>query len=408
MLGAFWLNVQIFMVSEVFILVLALVIAVVRGIPGPVFFPFRLVAVAYTDLFRGVPLILVLYMIGFGVPGLGLGFISYLPDVAYGVISLVLVYSAYVAEVYRAGIDSVHESQNAAARSLGLTRWQSLRFVVLPQAIRRVIPPLLNDFIGLQKDTALVSVLGSIEAARAAQIYGASRVQLRELRGRRAAFRPDHHPPRPLYGPPDRPRQTPPRGGSPGMNEHPALLLEGVHKSFGENEVLKGIDLTVEPHEVVCLIGASGSGKSTLLRCVNLVEPIDSGRIVVEGEEITAQGVDANRIRRRIGIVYQSFNLFPHMTVLRNITLAPREVLKHGPRRGREERPTSSSTASGYWTSRTSTPTGSPAASSNGSPSCGRSRCAPTSCSSTRSRAPSTPSSSPTSSPSSRSSPAKA
>ena len=111
------------------------------------------------------------------------------------------------------------------------------------------------------------------------------------------------------------------------MNEQPALLLEGVHKSFGENEVLKGIDLTVAPHEVVCLIGASGSGKSTLLRCVNLVEPIDSGRVVVEGEEITGRGVDANRIRRRIGIVYQAFNLFPHMTVLRNVTLAPREAL---------------------------------------------------------------------------------
>jgi polar amino acid transport system ATP-binding protein len=114
------------------------------------------------------------------------------------------------------------------------------------------------------------------------------------------------------------------------MNERPALLLEDVYKSFGENEVLKGIDLTVEPHEVVCLIGASGSGKSTLLRCVNLVEPIDSGRVVVEGEEITAAGVDTNRIRRRIGIVYQSFNLFPHMTVLRNITLAPREALGTG------------------------------------------------------------------------------
>ena len=111
------------------------------------------------------------------------------------------------------------------------------------------------------------------------------------------------------------------------MNEHPALLLEGVYKSFGENEVLKGIDLKVAPHEVVCLIGASGSGKSTLLKCVNLVEPIDSGRVVVEGEEITAQSVDANRIRRRIGIVYQAFNLFPHMTVLRNVTLAPREAL---------------------------------------------------------------------------------
>jgi polar amino acid transport system ATP-binding protein len=112
------------------------------------------------------------------------------------------------------------------------------------------------------------------------------------------------------------------------MNGHSTLLLENVHKSFEENEVLKGIDLSVAPHEVVCLIGASGSGKSTLLRCVNLVEPIDAGRVVVEGEEITAQGVDANRIRRRIGIVYQAYNLFPHMTVMRNITLAPREALK--------------------------------------------------------------------------------
>ena len=172
--GAFLLNVYIFTISEVLILVLALVIAVVRGIPGPVFFPFRMVAIAYTDLFRGIPLILVLYIIGFGVPGLGLAGISYLSDVTYGIIALVLVYSAFVAEVYRAGIESVHASQNAAARSLGLSRWQSLRFVVLPQAVRRVVPPLLNDFIGLQKDTALVSVLGSIEAARAAQIYGAS------------------------------------------------------------------------------------------------------------------------------------------------------------------------------------------------------------------------------------------
>jgi polar amino acid transport system permease protein len=172
--GAFLLNVYIFTISELLILILALVIAVVRGIPGPVFFPFRMVAIAYTDLFRGIPLILVLYIIGFGVPGLGLGVVSYLSDVTYGIIALVLVYSAYVAEVYRAGIESVHESQNAAARSLGLSRWQYLRFVLLPQAVRRVIPPLLNDFIGLQKDTALVSVLGSIEAARAAQIYSAS------------------------------------------------------------------------------------------------------------------------------------------------------------------------------------------------------------------------------------------
>jgi polar amino acid transport system ATP-binding protein len=109
-----------------------------------------------------------------------------------------------------------------------------------------------------------------------------------------------------------------------------ALELDAVHKSFGSTEVLKGIELVVAPHEVVCLIGASGSGKSTLLRCVNLLEPIDSGRIVVHGEEITAKGVDVDRIRRRIGIVFQAFNLFPHMTVLRNVTLAPREALRLG------------------------------------------------------------------------------
>jgi len=114
-----------------------------------------------------------------------------------------------------------------------------------------------------------------------------------------------------------------------------AVLLEDVHKRFGENEVLKGIDLEVAPHETICLIGASGSGKSTLLKCVNLIEQVTSGRIVVEGEEITARGVDVNRIRRNIGIVFQAFNLFPHMTVLRNVTLAPRKVL--GKPRGQAE-----------------------------------------------------------------------
>jgi polar amino acid transport system ATP-binding protein len=107
-----------------------------------------------------------------------------------------------------------------------------------------------------------------------------------------------------------------------------ALVVDGVHKSFGEVEVLRGIDLAVQEHEVVCLIGASGSGKSTLLRCINLLEPIDAGRIVVEGQEITGRNVDVNRIRRRIGIVFQAYNLFPHMSVIRNVTLAPTLALK--------------------------------------------------------------------------------
>jgi len=112
------------------------------------------------------------------------------------------------------------------------------------------------------------------------------------------------------------------------VNAREAVRIEGLHKSFGELEVLRGIDLAVGEHEVVCLIGASGSGKSTLLRCVNLLEPIDRGRIVVLGSEITAPGVDVNATRRRVGIVFQSYNLFPHMTVLRNVTLAPTRVLK--------------------------------------------------------------------------------
>jgi polar amino acid transport system ATP-binding protein len=114
-----------------------------------------------------------------------------------------------------------------------------------------------------------------------------------------------------------------------------ALVLEGVRKSFGKLEVLRGVDLAVAEHEVVCLIGASGSGKSTLLRCINLLEPVDAGRILVEGEELTAARVDVNRVRRRIGIVFQAFNLFPHMTVLDNVTLAPRKALGT-PRRAAE------------------------------------------------------------------------
>ena len=119
------------------------------------------------------------------------------------------------------------------------------------------------------------------------------------------------------------------------MTSPAALQVEGLHKSFGDAEVLKGIDLALAPHDVVCLIGASGSGKSTLLRCVNLLEPIDAGRIVLGGDEITEQGINENRVRRRIGIVFQSFNLFPHMSVLRNVTLGPTQAL--GVSRGQAE-----------------------------------------------------------------------
>ena len=166
-------NIEMFLIAEVFILVFGLAIAILRSLPGPVFFPVRLLSVVYTDFFRGVPTILIIYILGFGVPALGLSGVPNSPFF-WGVASLVLVYSAYVSEVYRAGIESIHPSQEAAARSLGLTRPQAMRFVIVPQAVRRVIPPLLNDFIGLQKDTALVALIGPVEAFRQSQIEVAS------------------------------------------------------------------------------------------------------------------------------------------------------------------------------------------------------------------------------------------
>jgi polar amino acid transport system permease protein len=169
----FWRNVFIFVVAEVFVLMLALLIAVLRSLQGPVFAPLRILAAVYTDLFRALPTILVILLLGFGAPALQIRGVPH-SDVFWAIVALVLVYSAYVAEVYRAGIQSVHPSQVASARALGLSRRKTLRFVVVPQAVRRVIPPLLNDFIGLQKDSALVAVIGYTEALRQAQITSAA------------------------------------------------------------------------------------------------------------------------------------------------------------------------------------------------------------------------------------------
>ena len=162
--NGFQTNLKLMVIAEILVLVLALAIAIVRGLPGRASFPLRALAVAYTDFFRGTPLILVAYVIALGLPSLRITVISDQSLFVYGVASLVLVYTAYVTEVYRAGIESVHPSQRMAARSLGLNYAQTMRYVILPQAIRRVVPPLLNDFIGLQKDTALVSTVGAIDA----------------------------------------------------------------------------------------------------------------------------------------------------------------------------------------------------------------------------------------------------
>ena len=172
-LDGLWLNVRVLVICQALILLLGLILATVRSLRGPVWFPVRALATGYVDLFRGLPLIICLYLVGFGLPGLRLSGIPTNP-VLLGGLALVLVYSAYVAEVFRAGIDSVHPSQLAAAKSLGLNYQRTMRLVVLPQAARRVTPALLNDFVALQKDCGLISVLGAVDAVRAAQIQAAS------------------------------------------------------------------------------------------------------------------------------------------------------------------------------------------------------------------------------------------
>ena len=179
-LRGFWLDVKLFVVVEIVVLILGLAIALARVSTVPAFAPVRLLGAVFVDVLRGVPTILVVYLIGFGVPALELSGVPSSPVVLGGA-ALALSYSAYVAEVYRAGIRSIHPSQRAAALAIGLTGRQSLRHVVLPQAVRRVVPPLLNDFISLQKDVALVSILGPLEAFRVAQIEASSNFEYTPL-----------------------------------------------------------------------------------------------------------------------------------------------------------------------------------------------------------------------------------
>ena len=172
-LEGFWLDVRLFLIVEAVVLVLGLVVALVRTSDAPALFPLRLLAAAYCDVFRGIPVIMLVYLVGFGIPALQLEGLPTDPVVLGGA-ALALSYGAYVAEVYRAGIVSVHRGQRDAALAIGLTEGQAMRYVILPQAVRRVGPPLLNDFISLQKDVALISILGPQEAFRIAQVDAAS------------------------------------------------------------------------------------------------------------------------------------------------------------------------------------------------------------------------------------------
>jgi polar amino acid transport system permease protein len=172
-LSAFWLDVKLFLIIEAAVLVLGMIVALIRTARAAALFPLKLIATVYVDVFRGIPTILLVYLVGFGIPGLELQGVPTDP-IVLGSIALTLSYGAYVAEVYRAGVQSIHPGQRHAALAVGLTEGQALRHVILPQAVRRVGPPLLNDFIALQKDVALLSVLGVVEAFRQAQIFAST------------------------------------------------------------------------------------------------------------------------------------------------------------------------------------------------------------------------------------------
>jgi polar amino acid transport system ATP-binding protein len=319
-LDGFSLDIKIFMVVEVAVLVLGLVVAVARSTQSPALFPLRLLGATYTDMLRGIPTILVVYLIGFGVPALELSGVPSDP-VVLGGIALTLSYSAYVAEVYRAGIDSVHPSQRSAALAIGLTPAQSTRFVVLPQAVRRVVPPpsttssRFRSTCRPSRSSARWRRSGSRRSRRPRrQLHaaGGGRLSLPARDGAARARGRSHA----GAGPP-----ATRRGGARVIA--PVLELQGVTKAYGHTPVLRGVDSAVNEHEAIALIGASGSGKSTLLRCVDLLEVIDDGDLLLDGEVITDPAVDPVPVRRRLGLAFQAFNLFPHLTVLENVVLGP-------------------------------------------------------------------------------------
>ena len=395
-------------------IVLALLGALSRLSRNPVAYG---IAGFYVSFFRGTPLIVQMFLLYLALPPVGRNLelqYTWLPEgfdqallldaATAGTIALGLNYGAYMTEIFRAGIQSVAGGQGEAADALGMTYGQKMRKVVLPQAIRVIIPPTGNEFIAMMKDTALVSFLGatiaSVEIFRRAQLVGKAdfknleayvaaalvywgltvvftffqaRLEKRIGRGYDRA-----HVARAMQAAGEQ-GQPHGGGGMARMSADVVVRIDGLHKSFGHLEVVRGVDMEVHRGEVVVIFGRSGSGKSTVLRCVNFIEDPTEGSIEVAG--IRLEGGHRTRrkreqirqLRLHVGMVFQQFNLFPNMTVLDNVTL--RAPLRRGEhRRGAPSGPRTSSTGSAWPTRRRSTRSGSRAVSSSGSPSPARSR----------------------------------
>ena len=246
----------------------------------------------YVDFIRGTPLLIQIFLVYFALPSI----IGSRVDAFFAAISACSINSgAYVAEVFRGGIQSIDVGQMEAGRSLGMTWWQTMRYIILPQAFKRIIPPLGNEFIAMLKDSSLVSVIGFEELTRRGQLIIARTY---------ASF-------------------------------EDIIKITGLQKSFGDLHVLKRIDLNIKEKEVVVIIGPSGSGKSTLLRCINYLEVPTGGEIVFDNIPLDGKA-NINEVRKEVGMVFQRFNLFPHMTVLENLVLAPRKVRNMGRKEAEE------------------------------------------------------------------------
>ena len=322
LLGPFWFDVQIFLWCAPCIVIVGLLIAMARNVRTPALFPVRLFAVLYTDIVRGIPVILTILLLGFGVPGILQTPDWYGPFIIWGSVALVVSYSAYVAEVFRSGIESVHESQRAAARSLGMSSGQTMRAVVLPQAVRRVVPPLMNDFVSLQKDVALIGVLGPVETLRQAEIEEARTFNFTPYVAAAADLPLRIDPTDPSHRPPAAARAAagcPQRRSDEGAT---AIRREGVRRAP-----------RARPHRPRRRRRRGGLAHRRLglgqEHPAALRQPARAHRrrrILLDGLDISEPGLDPDPIRRRIGMVFQSFNLFPHLTVAENIAIALRKV----------------------------------------------------------------------------------
>jgi general L-amino acid transport system ATP-binding protein len=290
----------------------------------------RVVTIGFIEAIRGVPLVTLLFMGHYLIP-------LFLPNtvdppsaLARALIVITLFESAYVAETMRGGLQSVPRGQIEAGQAIGLTPWRVTRRVVLPQALRAVLAAMVGQFISLFKDTSLLQIIGFVELLEVAE----NTVSQPEFLGQGLHTVTVHHVSRePSHRSAPRLRRAPMTNHDltraatvPGGTGEPVIACEGVEKWFGDFAALKGIDLVVGRQEVVVVIGPSGSGKSTFIRCINRLEHHDRGRIVVDGTELTNDLRNIQNIRREVGMVFQSFNLFPHLTALDNITLGPRQV----------------------------------------------------------------------------------